>query len=235
MSPRSPLSPFTGGRGRSEKIPPGVWTQCSHTTWRSPQPAKVLYVADQLQEMARPVGEAPDPWIKSQARLGRCPWLRGGRSQAQFLHSDQLSRRDPRPGSCTCLLPSQVPPLTWSSSYLRAWALGTQCSSVDSGHRGFPGTGAHPAGPPHTVCSVCPSTHVQDAKATVGMVGIVSGSGNIQPPALPQGSDPEKPPVHQRTRGQKKPGTPQRSPSEPGLSYLQPILPPYFSSNKFRF
>lgn len=231
MSPRPPLSPFTGGRGGSEKTPPGVWTQCSHTTWRSPQPAKVLHAADQLQEIARPAGEAPDPWIKSQARLGRRPWLRGGRSQAQFLHSDQLSRRDPRPGSCTCLLPSQVPPLTWSSSYLRAWALGTQCSSVGSGHRGFPRTDVHPAGPPHT-CALCAS---QDAKAAVGTVGTVSGSGNIQSPALSQGSDPEKSPVHQRTRGQKEPGTPQRSPSEPGLSYLQPILHPYFSSSKFRF
>ena len=33
-SPGSPLSPFTGGSGGSEKIPPGVWTQRPHTTWR---------------------------------------------------------------------------------------------------------------------------------------------------------------------------------------------------------
>ena len=117
MSPRPPLSPFTGGRGRSEKIPPGVWTQCSHTTWRSPQPAKVLYVADQLWEMARPAGEAPDPWIKPQARLGRRPWLRGGRSQAQFLHSDQLSRRDP-PSRQLHMLAAQPGPTPYLELFL---------------------------------------------------------------------------------------------------------------------
>ena len=140
-----------------------------------------------LRERPQTPGSSPTP-----GSAGAPGWGVGGARRSSSTLTSSVAGT-PRPGSCTCLLPSQVPPLTWSSSYLRAWALGTQCSSVDSGHRGFPGTGAHPAGPPHTVCSVHPSTHVQYAKATVGMVGTVSGSGNIQPPALPQGSDPEKP------------------------------------------
>lgn len=98
MRPLDPLSAFLlGAVGVLKRFPQGYGRSVPIQHGERPQPGKVLYAADQLRETARPAGEAPEPRTKLQARLGRRPWLRGGRSQAQSLHSDPLSCRAPSP------------------------------------------------------------------------------------------------------------------------------------------
>lgn len=107
------------------------------------------------------------------------------------LHSDPLSQGPP--SRRLHLLAAQPGPTPYLEVFLpEGLGSGDIVSLHWLGPSGAP-LDRHTHTPVH---SMRPSTHVQDAKAAVGTVGTVSGSGNIQPPALPRGSDPEEPPVH---------------------------------------